>query len=154
PSDSKQIASSSQQTVVNYGGNYGGPFCMGGYTGTIIPDRSSNDGSQADPLGLESTAKTIGVQAVTDGTSNTSLWSEMLTPSATSVVAGMGKNFENRVFFNANAPNITPTAAGVLQFLGVCRSLPTGTKYQSSTMGWQWWSAYPQYVNSNFNHVG
>ena len=42
PSDTRQLPQSSQMTVVNYGGNYGGPFVMGGYTGTIIPD--SNPG--------------------------------------------------------------------------------------------------------------
>ena len=64
----------------------------------------------------------------------------MLTPPATTVVAGTGKNVENRVFFIANAPNSTPTAAGVLQFLAACRDLPAGTPAQSSTMGYQWWS--------------
>jgi prepilin-type N-terminal cleavage/methylation domain-containing protein/prepilin-type processing-associated H-X9-DG protein len=154
PSDARQLPTSSQITVVNYGGNFGGPFAMGGFTGTIIPDRSSGEKGNPDPLALLPTAKTIGVQDVLDGTSNTGLWSEMLTPPATNVTAGMGKFFENRGFFNANAPNITPTAAGVLQFLATCQNLPTGTKRQSSTMGYQWWSAYPAYVNSNYNHVG
>jgi len=151
PSDARQLAPSSQQTVVNYGGNYGGPFAMGGYTGTIIPDASSGWGT--NPTDLMITAKTVGIQDVTDGTSNTTLWSEMLSPPSTSVMAGTGKNAENRVFFNANVPNVTPTAAGVMQFLAACRSLPPGTPSQSSTMGYQWWSSYPGYVNSNFNHV-
>jgi prepilin-type N-terminal cleavage/methylation domain-containing protein/prepilin-type processing-associated H-X9-DG protein len=157
PSDPRQLPPSSQITVINYGGNFGGPFAMGGFTGTIIPDANSGWGTM-DPNGnsasLMNTAKTVGVQDVIDGTSNTSLWSEMLTPPGVSVVAGSGKNLENRVFFNANVTNVLPTAAGVLQFLAVCRSLPTGTPAQSSTMGYQWWSAYPGYVNSNFNHVG
>ena len=37
PSDARQLPESAQLTVVNYGGNYGGPFVLGGYTGTIIP---------------------------------------------------------------------------------------------------------------------
>jgi prepilin-type N-terminal cleavage/methylation domain-containing protein/prepilin-type processing-associated H-X9-DG protein len=154
PSDSRQISQSSQMTVVNYGGNYGGPFAMGGFTGTIIPDANPGSWAVKDVDNLMQTAKTVGVQSVTDGTSNTSLWSEMLTPSATTVVAGTGKNAENRVYFNANAPNVTPTAAGVLQFLAACNNLAAGTRSQSSTMGWQWWSAFPGYVNNNYNHVG
>jgi prepilin-type N-terminal cleavage/methylation domain-containing protein/prepilin-type processing-associated H-X9-DG protein len=153
PSDARLLPQSSQITVVNYGGNYGGPFAMGGYTGTIIPDANSHWGTQnAD--NLMQTCKTVGVQDVLDGTSNTSLWSEMMTPPATRVVAGSGKLMENRVFFLANVTNRTPTAAGVLQFLAACRNLPPGTPAQSSTMGYQWWSSYPGYVNSNFNHVG
>jgi prepilin-type processing-associated H-X9-DG protein len=124
---------------------------MGGYTGTIIPD--ANSGWGTTPTDLMRTAKTIGIQDVTDGTSNTSLWSEMLSPPGVQVLAGSGRA-ELRVFFNANVPNVTPTAAGVMQFLAACRSLPPGTPSQSSAMGYQWWSSYPGYVNSNFNHVG
>ena len=145
-----------QLSVVNYGGNFGGPFCFGGYSGTIIPSMNPGFTSFFDPDLVMSTARTIGIQAVTDGTSNTSLWSEMMTPPATptSVVAGMGELFENRVFFFTSALNITPTPASVLAFLGACNALPPGTPAQNSTMGYQWSTAYPSYVNSNFNHVG
>jgi prepilin-type N-terminal cleavage/methylation domain-containing protein/prepilin-type processing-associated H-X9-DG protein len=166
PSDSRQLPQSSQVSVVNYGGNFGGPFAMGGYTGTIIP--STNPGLGIDPDGLNSTARTIGVQAVTDGTSNTTLWSEELTPPAVGMnwsavavpppgvnpVAGSGKYNENRAFFNANAPNVTPTPAGVQQFLAACNNIPPGTLAQGWTMGFIWWCAYPAYVNNNYNHVG
>ena len=159
PSDARQVPQSSQMTVVNYGGNFGGPFCMGGFTGTIIPD--ANPGAPGaswavnDVDNLMPTVRgSVGVQSVTDGTSNTSLWSEMLTPPATGVVAGTGKNFESRAFFNANAPNATPTLAGVLQFLAACQSIPPGTAAGSSNMGYQWWSTFPGYVINNYNHVG
>ena len=128
PSDARQLPQSTQMSVANYGGNFGGPFCFAGYSGTIIPSMNPGFTSFFDPDLLMSTARTIGVQAVTDGTSNTSLWSEMLTPPAlpTSVVAGTGKMFENRVFFDAAAPNSTPTAAGVLAFLGGVQRPPAG----------------------------
>jgi prepilin-type N-terminal cleavage/methylation domain-containing protein/prepilin-type processing-associated H-X9-DG protein len=155
PSDSRQLPTSSQVTVVNYGGNYGGPFAMGGFTGTIIPDANPGSWASNDVDNFLPTARTVGIQSVTDGTSNTSLWSEMLTPpGGGTTVTGTGKNAENRVFFNANAPNSTATAAGVLQFLAACRNIPPGTAAQSSTMGYQWWSAFPGYVNNNYNHVG
>jgi prepilin-type processing-associated H-X9-DG protein len=156
PSDARQLPQSSQMTVVNYGGNYGGPFAMGGFTGTIIPSTTAGwmTSSTWDPDNLFRTAQTVGVHSVTDGTSNTSLWSEELTPPAVNPLAGTGKNFENRAYFNANAPNATPTPAGVLQFLAACRNLPSGTPAQGSTMGYQWWSTFPMYVNSNYNHVG
>jgi prepilin-type N-terminal cleavage/methylation domain-containing protein/prepilin-type processing-associated H-X9-DG protein len=150
PSDSRLLPQSSQVTVVNYGGNYGGPFTFGGYTGTIIPSTTSGD--YTDPL--TQTARTVGIQSVTDGTSNTGLWSEMLTPPTVNPLAGTGKNNENRAYFNAAVPNQTPTPAGVLQFLAACQNLPAGTPAQGSVMGYQWWSAYPSYVNSNYNHVG
>jgi prepilin-type N-terminal cleavage/methylation domain-containing protein/prepilin-type processing-associated H-X9-DG protein len=154
PSDARQLPQSSQPTVVNYGGNYGGPFAMGGFTGTIIPDANPGSWATVDTDNLLPTAMTVGIQSVTDGTSNTSLWSEMLTPPATNPVTGTGKNAENRAFFNANAPNVTATQAGVLQFLAACRNLPPGTPARSSNMGLQWWSTFPAYVTNNFNHVG
>jgi prepilin-type N-terminal cleavage/methylation domain-containing protein/prepilin-type processing-associated H-X9-DG protein len=153
PSDARQLPQSSQMTVVNYGGNYGGPFAMGGYTGTIIPDANSGWGT-VDPNNLMNTATTVGIQHVTDGTSNTSLWSEMLTPPVINPLAGTGKNFENRAYFLANVSDMTATPAGIQQFLAACRNIPAGTPALGSTMGYQWWSAYPGYVNSNFNHVG
>ena len=150
PSDSRQISSSAQQTVVNYGGNFGGPFVLGGYTGTVIPMTTTWDYN--DPL--MTTATTVTIAGITDGTSNTSLWSEMLSPAATQVYAGSGKNAENRVFFAVPAPNVTATPAGVQQFLAACKNIPTGTPNQSSNMGYQWWSTYPSYLNSSYNHVG
>jgi prepilin-type N-terminal cleavage/methylation domain-containing protein/prepilin-type processing-associated H-X9-DG protein len=152
PSDSRQLSQSSQITVINYGGNFGGPFAMGGFTGTIVPD--ANPGGITDPDNLMPTANTIGIQSVTDGTSNTTLWSEMLSPPAVNPVTGTGKNAENRAFFLANVPNVTPTAAGVTTFLAACKNLPPGTVAGGSNMGFQWWSTYPGYLNSNYNHVG
>jgi prepilin-type processing-associated H-X9-DG protein len=151
PSDSRLLASSSQQTVVNYGGNYGGPFVFGGYSGTIIPSTTSWD--YDDPM--IQTAMTVGLQSITDGTSNTSLWSEMLTPPAVNPPAGSGKSAENRVYFVVSGgPYLTATPAGVQQFLSACQAVAPGAPAQSSTMGYQWWSSYPSYVNSNYNHVG
>jgi prepilin-type N-terminal cleavage/methylation domain-containing protein/prepilin-type processing-associated H-X9-DG protein len=154
PSDPRQLPQSSQPTVVNYGGNFGGPFAMGGFTGTIIPDNNPGSWATTDTDNFLNTARTVGIQSVTDGTSNTSLFSEELTPPAANPVTGTGKNAENRAFFSANAPNVTATAAGVLQFLAACKNLPPGTLAASSNMGLQWWSTFPGYVTNNYNHVG
>ena len=113
PSDARQLPQSVQSSVANYGGNFGGPFCFAGYTGTIIPSMNPGFTSFFDRDLLMSTAGTIGIQSVTDGTSNTTLWSEMMTPPATQLVTGMGKLFENRVFFEVDTLNITPTPASV-----------------------------------------
>ncbi|MBV8232752.1 MAG: DUF1559 domain-containing protein [Planctomycetaceae bacterium] len=151
PSDGRQLPQSIQMSVVNYGGNYGGPFVLGGYSGTIIPMSNPGWSYPTDPL--IQTATTIGLQAILDGTSNTSMWSEMLTPPATNPVAG-GGSAEKRVFFPTPGPVLTATPAGVVQFLAQCQSIPPGTPAQGSTMGYQWWSSFPYYVNSNYNHVG
>jgi prepilin-type N-terminal cleavage/methylation domain-containing protein/prepilin-type processing-associated H-X9-DG protein len=150
PSDARQLPTSSQKTVVNYGGNYGGPFTLGGFTGTIVPMTSSGDYN--DPL--LKTATTVSFNSVIDGSSNTSMWSEMLTPPVLNPKAGTGKYNENRAFWALSTKNLTPTAAAVQQFLAQCSAIRPGTPASGSNMGYQWWSTYPSYTNSNYNHVG
>ena len=84
PSDTKEATGS----VINYLGNLGGPFVLGGYSGTIIPTSYSWD--YADAMDLVRTAKTIGFAAVTDGTSNTALYAEAVTGTNRPVTTGMG----------------------------------------------------------------
>ncbi len=60
--------------VSNYVGNYGGPAAYQPYTGTIVPgfDVESGMSNAAGSLPV------IGIQTITDGTSNTGLFSERL----------------------------------------------------------------------------
>jgi prepilin-type N-terminal cleavage/methylation domain-containing protein/prepilin-type processing-associated H-X9-DG protein len=154
PSDGRQLSQSSQISVVNYGGNYGGPFALGGYTGTIIPMSNPQwDYSDSQSMALTQTARPVTIASITDGTSNTSMWSEMLTPYASTLVTGSGRA-ELRGIFPSPGTNLIPTSAGVQQFLASCRNIPPGTAAVSSNMGWQWWSSFPDYVMSNYNHVG
>jgi prepilin-type processing-associated H-X9-DG protein len=60
--------------VSNYVGNYGGPAAYTPYSGTIIPGYDVESGMSASAGRLS----TIGMQAITDGTSNTGLFSERL----------------------------------------------------------------------------
>jgi prepilin-type N-terminal cleavage/methylation domain-containing protein/prepilin-type processing-associated H-X9-DG protein len=147
PSDSRGFNSA----VTNYVGNIGGPFVLGGYTGTIIP---SNPVSVPSDLGAS--ARIIDFNAITDGTSNTALWSEGVTgtSSYSSIKAGSGKRAEFRVFYNTNANNTTRTQAAVMQFISACNNLPAGTAPSSSSRGSGWQITYPYYANYNlYNHV-
>jgi prepilin-type N-terminal cleavage/methylation domain-containing protein/prepilin-type processing-associated H-X9-DG protein len=60
--------------VSNYVGNYGGPAAFQPYTGTIIPGWDLEQGIMATTNRLQ----TVGPQSITDGTSNTALFSERL----------------------------------------------------------------------------
>ncbi len=61
--------------VSNYVGNYGGPAALTPYNGTIIPEYNVE-------LGMNTTSgnnlQGVGMQSITDGTSNTGLFSERL----------------------------------------------------------------------------
>ena len=61
-------------SVSNYVGNYGGPAAIMPYSGTIIPGWDLEQGLMATSNQLP----TVGMQAITDGTSNTALFSERL----------------------------------------------------------------------------
>jgi prepilin-type N-terminal cleavage/methylation domain-containing protein/prepilin-type processing-associated H-X9-DG protein len=61
-------------SVSNYVGNYGGPAAIMPYSGTIIPGWDLEQGLMATSNKLP----TVGMQAITDGTSNTALFSERL----------------------------------------------------------------------------
>jgi prepilin-type N-terminal cleavage/methylation domain-containing protein len=60
--------------VSNYVGNYGGPAAYTPYSGTIIPGYDVEGGMNANAARLP----TVGMQSITDGSSNTGLFSERL----------------------------------------------------------------------------
>ena len=60
--------------VSNYVGNYGGPAAYQPYTGTIVPGYDVEQGMNANAARLP----IVGLQSITDGTSNTGLFSERL----------------------------------------------------------------------------
>ena len=69
-----EFAYSGYYSVSNYVGNYGGPAAIMPYSGTIIPGWDLEQGLMATSNRLP----TVGMQAITDGTSNTALFSERL----------------------------------------------------------------------------
>jgi prepilin-type N-terminal cleavage/methylation domain-containing protein len=148
PSDTKEATG----TLINYLGNLGGPFALGGYSGTIIPTNHSWDYS--DAIDLMGTARTIGFAAVNDGTSNTALFAEAVTGTSRPITAGMGRNAEKRGVFTSNFNNKTRTTATVMATLAACQAIPNGTPSIRSDRGVGWQYTYPGYVNNLYNHVG
>jgi prepilin-type N-terminal cleavage/methylation domain-containing protein/prepilin-type processing-associated H-X9-DG protein len=149
PSDAPEVTS----PVTNYLGNLGGPFSLGGYSGTIIPSRHSPWDYPAEESDLLSTARTVGFAAMRDGTSNTALWSEGITGTTGSVTTGMGQG-ELRGVFTSNFNNRTRSPATVIALLGACDALPPGTASIRNDRGVGWQYTYPGYVNNLYNHVG
>jgi prepilin-type N-terminal cleavage/methylation domain-containing protein/prepilin-type processing-associated H-X9-DG protein len=68
------LGGSGYYSVSNYVGNYGGPAAIMPYSGTIIPGWDLEQGDMATSNQLP----TVGMQAITDGTSNTAVFSERL----------------------------------------------------------------------------
>jgi len=150
PSDAGDITT----PLTNYLGNVGGPFALGGYSGTVIPSQYSPWDYPATENDLLGTARAITLAAVTDGTSNTALWSEGITGTNQSVVTGTGRNREARGVFPTNFNNRTRSNATVMATLAACQALPPGTASIRNDRGAGWQYTYPSYVNNLYNHVG
>jgi prepilin-type N-terminal cleavage/methylation domain-containing protein/prepilin-type processing-associated H-X9-DG protein len=121
-------------SVSNYVGNYGGPAAYTPYSGTIIPGYDIESGMNANAV----RQTTIGMQSITDGTSNTGLVSERLLsayPYGTpATVYPQGTNGYRAVFAgtyaaapsSVNATNML-SANPALLFVQGCNSLSSAT---------------------------
>ncbi len=136
----------------NYVGNLGGPFQMDkNWPGTFIP----TIGEQLSWMAIH-TASTVKLATITDGTSNTALFSEILTaPSSVgSLTAAAGNSpMAKRVYFPTGYSDQSGTPALVLAAISTCKGLPASTVPYLGARG-DWWYAYPNYINYvGYNHV-
>ena len=97
-----------RSSLTNYVSNLGGPFILNGYSGPFAPLNPPSTPVSFGvntPWGFPQTqnAGLITLSGVTDGTSNTALWSEAVTGNPlNNVVTGTGKQAEMRGFFATN----------------------------------------------------
>lgn len=165
PSDAKLL----QQPISNYVGNLGGPFILNGYSGAFVPTNPPSTffgfNTQPQPWLIPGTANatTIGLNGVTDGTSNTAMWSEAVSGSPLAVLAGTGKTNEFRGFFNTNfmpnPNNLLQSPAQVVQFMAACNLVAPNTFSVGPNgvglRGTSWQMTFPYYANYGlYNHVG
>jgi prepilin-type N-terminal cleavage/methylation domain-containing protein/prepilin-type processing-associated H-X9-DG protein len=168
PSDSPRLL---RQPVTNYLANLGGPFLLNGYSGPFVPLNPTmtylGNGNYSVLANYPNalTAGTVGLSSVTDGTSNTALWSEGVSGTNLAVFAGGAKVSEMRVFFNSgftlNPNNLIRNQSTVYQFLAACNAVPPGTPAASpgnsgiGSRGLSWQMSYPFFANFGmYNHVG
>jgi prepilin-type N-terminal cleavage/methylation domain-containing protein/prepilin-type processing-associated H-X9-DG protein len=134
--------------VSNYVGNYGGPAAIAPYTGTIIPERDLEQGLNLTP---------VGMQSITDGTSNTGLFSERLLcfpVGTTQAVYPGGTNAYRAIFqgtYSAAVSSVTPanmtSANPALLFVQGCQAISGVTPaLYSTTIGSMLLPGYPMHV--------
>jgi prepilin-type N-terminal cleavage/methylation domain-containing protein/prepilin-type processing-associated H-X9-DG protein len=137
--------------ALNYVANYGGPGILSMWSGTVV---STNWG---DPrLGP------ISIAAVTDGLSNTSIFSERLmglqgSPTVTAASANARRGaFLNSVLNNGNLSFCNSgNVSQVMKMINGCK-LPGSTVAEASDrFGYSFVMGYPEHVGiSSFNHFG
>jgi prepilin-type N-terminal cleavage/methylation domain-containing protein/prepilin-type processing-associated H-X9-DG protein len=154
PSDSIKKMPLDPYGGTNYVCNYGGPGQLGNttdgaYSGTMVPNADTTKNANLGPIGIES---------ITDGTSNTALFSERLLGLVGSPQIPVTDKNHKRVVFTATGPIGKTGATGAMAMVTACKSLPltaTCTANGSSASGRTWTMAYQYHVAVNaYNHVG
>ncbi len=121
----------------NYAGNIGGPSTFMQYGGPIVV---MADDAYGAPGGRNVNSGTIGVQSVTDGMSNTAMFSEKLAGlgnTSQQITSGSGPDAK-RVVFQVTAP-ITSNNANAAQVQAVyaaCKAVPSTSLPPPSNNVW------------------
>jgi prepilin-type processing-associated H-X9-DG protein len=144
----------------NYAGNYGGPGMITSCNGTIVPARGDLFVSSPN-LGP------VSLAAVTDGTSNTALFSEhllgfsgTLLDDATKSQATAGSPYAKRALFIVSSVSPYPDkgTAGIavaMSLIAGCKSLPPGTEPSedgNAGANWLFTQGYDT-IDVSYSHV-
>ncbi|WP_165246734.1 DUF1559 domain-containing protein [Paludisphaera soli] len=151
PSENQAQRPGSPWAPLSYHGNMGGPGVIEAWTGTIVPNYTTNPLSWGWP---GQNLAYFGFQSISDGTSNTALISEKLLGLSGNPVVTPGGNNGKRGYFKVahagfNLPSATATNEA-LAFLNACKSAPATTNSISSANTGQYWTfGYPWNVGNN-----
>jgi type II secretory pathway pseudopilin PulG len=131
-------------SFLNYAACFGGPACITAWNGVIVPmNGTSTTGSQAYGSPNYVNYGSFGVEGITDGTSNTAMFSEKLVgvsvPGGGATVT-TGSPYAKRVLFSVSStfPTLNADAqsqAQALQYVQACKSLP-GSSYAIGNTAW------------------
>ena len=150
PSESVKTPPQNQGTL-NYVGNWGGPGSVRTFSGVII-ENYWGDAGNAGQTGA------IGTEAITDGTSNTAMFSERLIGLNGNPTNTAGSQTKQRGMFPSGvAVTINSGSPASSQALiTACQNLaPSTPAINSSLLGYNWTLAYPwNYSTNRYNHVG
>jgi prepilin-type N-terminal cleavage/methylation domain-containing protein/prepilin-type processing-associated H-X9-DG protein len=131
PSEDKKVPSFGPGTRKNYMGNVGGPATFMAWSGIFGP--LPQDSFGLNGVYTNSNCGTFGIESVTDGTSNTALFSESLIgsgPGANNVTIATTKRRSTYLFPTGVAIPIDQGGNGgaaALNFVNVCKGLPGST---------------------------
>jgi prepilin-type N-terminal cleavage/methylation domain-containing protein/prepilin-type processing-associated H-X9-DG protein len=153
PSETTKVRPDAPWAPLTYRGNHGGPGVIQNWTGLIVENGTNNPASWWGSAGDPNMAF-FGLESVTDGSSNTALFSEKLmgvsqgavTAGAVTTITSNGPTGIRGLFTvtYAGAQN-TQNPALALQGLQACQAIPTGSldNGQIAMNGAFWHAGYP-----------
>jgi prepilin-type N-terminal cleavage/methylation domain-containing protein/prepilin-type processing-associated H-X9-DG protein len=155
PSENLRVGPYIVTNVANYRANFQGPGSIITWNGPIVvlhqnsiaQQSGSVPGASGPAMDVNSNQGPFGIEGITDGTSNTAVFSEKLmgtadygNSSGKSTITASNRNLALRGMFN-NGINITYSqggaagAAAALNFIQVCNATP-GSQTLSTYSGW------------------
>jgi len=161
PSESLKNGPVWSTTFTNYRANFGGPSQIASWTGPIVPMRDDTRATCGCIYNSAANLGGIGIEAITDGTSNTVAFSEKLVGLNGNVVVTAGQPNALRVSFptTTSVPGSvidSNNATAALQFVTACKSLPGTTTALTPTQwsGSVWSGSHAGTLQFNaYNHV-
>jgi len=165
PSDSQKVRPLSPWAPTNYAGNHGGPGILRMWSGTVVEffttSSQSNTPVNGWPAGTawwnaDSNLGFFGIESVTDGTSNTALFSEKLlgNPNGSALpYAGSGTTSKRGAFLLGTLPVSynSGNMASALLAMKICQNAPGTTQADGTSwmLGFSWALGYPWYQAPN-----
>jgi len=154
PSENLKTRPNGSWAPLSYRGNHGGPGVIVNWTGTIVENGTNNPLSWWGNAG-DTNMAFFGIEGVTDGTSNTGLFSEKLFGSP-GVPLNPGSANAKRALYvvNYNGAYNTFNGANAQTALAACKSVPntTGDNGQIGINGFAWALGYPWAILNNGYH--
>ncbi|MDG3006827.1 DUF1559 domain-containing protein [Paludisphaera mucosa] len=146
----------------SYVGNFGGPGQLSAYSGTIVPPKDLALNGGIGTKGWGGGAGIVRIASITDGTSNTAVFSEHLIglgsqPVLVATMTPGSKDAKRVIFPGVDNSGVGSGVDGATKAAQACMSLPattTANPTASSYLGFNWMAAYPTHVALvNYMHV-
>jgi prepilin-type processing-associated H-X9-DG protein len=171
PSDNQKSRPNYPWAPLNYAGNHGGPGVIRNFAGTVVPfftcsttNMLPNPGAPGWPVGTcwwgaDSNLGFFGLEGVSDGSSNTALFSEKLLGAAAAdnlqPTAGQSPQNKRGIYFppNMSVAYNSGSQALALSSMQSCRGMAGTTPSNAGwLLGFSWTLGFPWHISVNRYH--
>jgi len=158
PSESQSTGPWQSTSWTNYVANFGGPASISAWSGPFVPMNPSVTGTAA--CYTNGNTGTVGLQSITDGTTNTAMFSEKLVGLATSSPIPVSSAQAKRVIYQVGSVTVQNDlggpagAAQALQFQQACNTVIGNSFGYNAWSGAVWDGSHSGTLNFNaYDHV-